>query len=335
MLACSCVLASEPVRFEKRALHMGVEWEVIVYQVDGKSDRDAMAAIDAAMARIEQLDKILSDYSPTSELSKLSDSAPTSKPIPLSDDLYRVLAAADELSAQSDGAFDVTLGSLTKLWRRARRQQALPGAEQLQEALACTGQQHLKLDHAKKTAELTRARMRLDLGGIAKGFAAQEGLAVLQQLGFPRAMVRGSGDFALGDPPPGEKGWRVGLAPIDPDAKPDFFVVAANCAISTSGDSRQHLIVDGRRYSHLIDPRTGLGIERQSSVTVIAPTGLLADGLASAISILGPDRGAKLAQSQADVAMRMIVREPSGKESIIETRIERWAEAVKQKATSR
>ena len=136
--------------------------------------------------------------------------------------------------------------------------------------------------------------MRLDLGGIAKGFAADEAVRTAVACGISRVLVRASGDIAAADPPPGQRGWRVGIAQLDPDEEPTRFVEIANCGISTSGDARQHLELSGRRYSHIIDPRSGEPVSGRSSVTIIAPRATLADALATAASVLGPDQSLSL-----------------------------------------
>lgn len=308
-------------RFRQTGIHMGVEFEVELFAAD---EQQATAAMKAAFACIAALDKTMSDYDPASELSRLSESStapgitppnppPTARPIELSDNLWRVLEYSHELSRQSDGAFDVTIGPLTKLWRRARRQKELPSDERLAEAQAAVGYKHLKLDRAAHTAQLLRPNMRLDLGGIAKGLAADEALAEIKKAGISRALVRASGDIAVGDPPPGEAGWRIGIAPLDADVPPTRFVRLANRAISTSGDARQHLVVAGRRYSHIIDPRTGQGVAGRSSVSVIAPRGMQADGVATAVSVLGPEKGLALVAKIPDVELLMVYEDESGK----------------------
>jgi thiamine biosynthesis lipoprotein len=120
------------------------------------------------------------------------------------------------------------------------------------------------------------------------------------------------GDIVLGDPPPGSSGWRIGVAPLKPDQPPSRYLRLANVAIATSGDAWQHVEIDGRRYSHIVDPHTGLGLTDRSSVTVIAPSGMAADALASAVSVLGPQRGIKLIEATADTAA-LIVNSPDGK----------------------
>jgi thiamine biosynthesis lipoprotein len=305
---------------------MGVEFEVVLY---APSQDEARQAFDRAFARIEALDRAMSDYDPESELSRLSATSTTvpgrpgadptagAQPVKLSGDLWTVLEYADRLSRQTHGAFDVTIGPLTKLWRRARRQGELPSQERLAEARDSVGYRFLKLNAEERTAQLLRPNMRLDLGGIAKGLAADEALAEIKRCGVTRALVRASGDIAVGDPPPGESGWRVGIAPLDPDQTPTQFVRLANRAISTSGDARQHLVVDGRRYSHIIDPRTGMGVPGRSSVSVIAPRGMQADAIATAASVLGPDKAAELVSRFPGVALYVVFEDDAGNERTV------------------
>jgi thiamine biosynthesis lipoprotein len=326
----SVLPADEPVpaRFAQRGLHMGVEFEIVLY---AHGQQQADAAFERAFARIAALDRTMSDYDPVSELSRLSETSTvppgtgspnppaTAQPIKLTDDLWKVLEYSQALSRKSDGAFDVTVGPLTKLWRRARRQNELPSPERLAEARAAVGYELLQLDSIAHTAQLKRANMRLDLGGIAKGFAADEALAELKRAGISRALVRASGDIAAGEAPPGEEGWRIGIAPLDPDDPPIKFVRLANRAISTSGDSRQHLVIDGRRYSHIIDPRTGQSVSGRSSVSVIAPTAMQSDALATAVSVLGPEKGARLIDQFPDVALYMIAEDEAGQQRIVKS----------------
>jgi FAD:protein FMN transferase len=304
----SCLLAlhadARLERHSQREMHMGVEFEVVLY---APSEGAAQKAMAAAFARVAELDKRLSDYDPESELSKFSAGSPSAEPVKVSDDLWAVLITSQKLSARSEGKFDITIGPLTKLWRRARRQKELPTKEQIDTALASVGYKHLELDEKLHSARLLKPNMRLDAGGIAKGYAAEEALAKIREIGITQALVRASGDIAAGDPPPGEKGWKIGLAPLDPDQPPERFIWLKNGAVSTSGDARQHLVGDGKRYSHIIDPHTGYGIAGRSSVSVIAPRGIDADSIASAVSILGPEKGLKLVEETPEAAALMIV----------------------------
>ena len=301
-LACpNSAWAAEPrhARFEATQPHMGTSFTIIVYAAN---KGDAEKGFAAAFARIKVLDDCLSDFKPESELSLLSAASPTKTPVRLSDDLFRVLAEAEKFSLASDGAFDVTVGPLTKLWRRARRQKQLPPPEMLHEALAAVGYKHLRLDAKSRTAELLRPKMRLDLGGIGQGFAADEAFAELRKLGLTRALINASGDILAGESPPGEAGWKVGIAPLKPDDPPSRFVTLKNRAVSTSGDAFQFVEIDGRRYSHIVDPRTGLGLSARTSVTIVAPDCTTADALATAVCVLGPEKGMKLIERTESVA---------------------------------
>lgn len=274
---------------------MGVPFAATFYAPDESS---ANKAIDAAWARIEHLNSLMSDYDSNSELMRLCRDSRPGHPIQVSPELFRVLSKSVEVSELSDGAFDVSVGPLVKLWRRARRQKELPDPKLLQEARELVGWKNIKLCRSC-TVELIKPGMKLDLGGIAVGYAADEAIRVLKQHGITRALIDGSGDIVVSDPPPGAAGWRIGIASLrEPEAAPQHFATLANCSISTSGDAYQFVELGGQRYSHIVDPKTGLGLTERCSVTIIAPDGITADALATAVSVLGPERGLKLIDSQ-------------------------------------
>lgn len=312
-------LAAAEQRYSRTEIHMGVEFEVVLYAAD---EAQAAAALTKAMDRIAALDQALSDYDLASELSKLSatshpadaKAASAFPAVKVSDDLWTVLTASQEISRASGGAFDVTVGPLTKLWRRARRQKELPDAELLQAAQAAVGYRFLKLDPAARTAQLLKPNMRLDLGGIAKGYAADEAVKTVVAGGISRVLVRASGDIAAWDPPPGESGWTIGVAPLNPDDPPQRFISLRRMAASTSGDARQHLVVDGKRYSHILDPRSGQPVSGRSSVTVIAPRGITADALGTAASVLRPDQALLLVKKFDQAEMSMTLEDGSGQQ---------------------
>ena len=129
----------------------------------------------------------------------------------------------------------------------------------------------LRLDKVARTCTLTKPKMKLDLGGIAKGYAADQALAVLKSQGVVSALVDASGDLAIGAAPPGQQGWKIGIAPLEAGSPPSRFLMLAECGVATSGDAWQFVEIDGHRYSHIIDPHTGIGLTTRSSVTVIAP----------------------------------------------------------------
>lgn len=275
------------------------------------SDRTvAEAAFKAAFARVATLEKVMSDYDAESEISRLVLQAPMEAPASISMDLWRVLRRAHEISQTSEGAFDVSVGALSRLWRRARRQKKMPPADRLQQARKTVGYLGVVLGSKRPTIQLTRTGVRLDLGGIGKGFAADEALVQLKKMGCPSALVDAGGDLAIGAAPPGKKGWRIGVAPLEADGPPSRFLELSNCGIATSGDAWQFVEIDGRRYSHILDPRTGVGLTTRSSVTVIAADATAADGLASAVSVLGPSKGVALV-SRFEGAATLVVQATS------------------------
>lgn len=320
LLATRCVPAAEGehARYDFSERHMGTAFALRFYAPS--IERAERAAADA-FARIGKLDSRLSDYQPDSELNRLSRTAGSGEEVRVSDDLWSVLRRASEISEASRGAFDVTVGPYVRLWRRARGTGQMPSEERLHQAREAVGYEFVVLDEQSQQVRLMRPAMRLDLGGIAKGFAADEALKVLRQHGIERALVDAGGDLALGDAPPGEAGWRIAVTRLGDrgqdageggETAAGILLQLANCGVATSGDAYQYVEVGGRRYSHIVDPRTGLGVSTPSSVTVIARDCMTADGLASAISVLDPQEGIALADKTPGAAT-LVLRLEDGK----------------------
>ncbi|MEM7015283.1 MAG: FAD:protein FMN transferase [Verrucomicrobiota bacterium] len=253
---------------------------------------EAKAAVESAMKRMKELEAIFSDYDGDSEVLRFCHQPPGTR-VKLSAPLHEILIKSQKLANETDGAFDVTIGTLTHLWRRSRRDMELPSEEHLKRAFAGVGHQHLQL-HDDQTGEIAIDHMRINLGGIAKGYGADEALKMLRKAGFPRALVAASGDIAFGDPPPNEKGWRLGLTSLESPEEPDRYILLANAACSTSGDTKQFLPIDGKRYSHIVDPKTGLGLTHRRSVSVVAKNAVTTDSVATALSIMPADQHQQL-----------------------------------------
>lgn len=311
--------AAEPSRFQFESKHMGTTFRVVLYAPDADTAR---CAADAVFARVAELDQIMSDYKQTSELMRLcrAFAGERTEPVPVSDELFFVLQKAQELSRRSEGAFDVTVGPLVQLWRHARRTQELPDPQEFAAARARVGYDKVELDPVRKTVRLARPGMQLDLGGIAKGYAADEGLKLLRErFGIRSALVAAGGDIACGDPPPGKPGWSVQIAPIAQSQRPRMLTLA-NAAVSTSGDLEQFVVINGVRYSHVLDPRTGLGLTGQRSVTVIAPDGITADSMTKAVSVLPPEKALRLVEETPGVAAYIVVLDDKGQPRITASR---------------
>ncbi len=261
---------------------MGVDARLVVYAPDRTNAEDACAA---AFARIAALDTIMSDYRRDSELTRLCEKA-GGPPVRVSPELFRVLQRAQEVSRLSGGAFDVTAGPLIRLWRQARKSAVLPDAKELARTRRLVGWKKMRLDPKARTVHLTVPGMKLDLGGIAKGYAGDEAQRVLKKHGISHALVEMGGDLVMTGPPPGKEGWTVRVPNAGTDQGPADLQFS-NCAVSTSGDTIQFTVINGRRYSHVVDPRTGQALTNRVQVTVVAPDGFTSDPLSTTLSVLG------------------------------------------------
>ncbi len=307
-------LADDPAprRFEYRETHMGSEFKVLLYSA---AEEEARSASRAAFDRVAALDRSFSDYDPESELMRLCDRA-GGPPVEVSSDLFDILGRSLAMHKRSAGAFDITIGPVGRLWRRARRDHKMPDPAHLAAALEKVSSNAVVLDAEKRTAELRKAGMKLDLGGIAKGHACQEALKVLETHGIRHALVAGAGDIAIADPPPDAPGWTIGVAPVeDPGgARPSMFLRLKRRVVSTSGDAERFVEINGKRYSHIVDPKTGLGVVDRAAVTVVADDGALADSLATAVFVLGPEKGLALVETFPNAAAIFVRKSDAGEQ---------------------
>ncbi len=283
--------ASQPVvappallRFEYSKIYMGMRTRLIVYASD---ETAAVNACRAAFARVGQVEDVASDYRKDSELMKLCATAAT-RPVAVGDDLFTLLVESQRLAERTDGAFDITVGPYVQLWRKTRKEKTLPAAEDLAAAAKLVGWQKLTVDEQSRTARLAMPGMKLDMGGIAKGYAGDCAIATLREQGIKSALFEAGGDIVMSDAPPGEAGWRVELVDAGPDMPKELML--HNCAVSTSGDTEQFVEIGGKHYSHVVDPRTGVGLTTRAMATVVAPKGIWSDGLSKPAEMLPKGR---------------------------------------------
>lgn len=267
---------------------MGTMFTVRAYCAD---ETRGYTAIREAFKRMHHLDAVLSDYQPGNELQQLCQQGGL-RPFVASSELFAVLEEALNLARETEGAFDPTLGPLTRLWRECRKQRRLPGEDALRQARSLTGWQGIELHHESRAVCLPKSGMQLDFGGIAKGFAADQALAVLTRSGVSSALVAAGGDVAVSAAPPAQGGWRVAIetgkgggAQALPLAIP-----LEHQAVSTSGDLNQFLEIRGKRYSHILDAQSGMGLTNPIAVSVVAPSATISDGVATALSVMGLTR---------------------------------------------
>ena len=242
------VRSDPPFPREFTQIHMGLAVRIRLYS---PSEAGAGRAAAAAFARVAELDRMMSDYRPDNELRSLGE--PTVSP-----DVYAVLARALEIAEATDGAFDPTVGPLVALWRDARKTGRMPDPSVRETALGLVGWRHVHLDRARRTVRLARPGMRLDLGGVAKGYILQQALAAMAPHGVTRALLEAA--------------------------------TLAHAALATSGPAAQSVEIAGVRYSHVIDPRTGIGLTRPVTAYVIADDAATADALATALTVADPGR---------------------------------------------
>lgn len=300
---------------------MGVQTRIVLF---APSSDEAESAAAAAFARIGELDAALSDYRPASDLNRVNAAAGSGKPVDVSPDLIEILDHAITIARLSRGGFDPTIGACTQLWRSMRASGVLASDEELAIARATVGWTDLRIDREAGTAALARPGARLDLGGIAKGHAAEHAARVLFTRGYRRCLVSLSGDVFAGDPPPGQAGWPVTLAGERGSPRPEPRVILiANGAVSTAGDAEQRVELSGRSFSHIIDPDTGLGSPLRRAVTVIAPHGWQADGLDTAAYLLGPSASGEMLTRFG--AAGVFDDACSGRAVAGQTRLLRWA----------
>ena len=303
-----CTGASPPElrKFEFVRDKMGGPFRLVVYAT-GAEAADKVA--DAVYGRVDQLNSVLSDYSPDSEISRLSQGTvegPMREPVPVSDELWRVVERGQAISEATGGAFDVTVGPYVRLWRRARELRELPTPERLEKTRPSVGYRHVNLDPKRKTVQLLAPRMRLDVGGLALGYIADQAVAAARATGAPIALVDAGGEISVGDPPPGKDHWVVAIQSLkNPEEMTGQYVKLSNACVTSSGDTRRFVEIDGRRYSHIIDPRTGLGLTRRIGATVICPDGMSADALDTAVCVLGPEKGLELVEQTPGAAARI------------------------------
>lgn len=246
---------------------------------------------------VDSFNNIFSDYTKSSELMLLNATAGSNtSPVKVSPALMDILLAAKVAFEKSNGAFDITVGPLIKLWRSSRKTKQFPGDSLIQAAKKLTGLKKMIIDTFHKKVSLPVTGMSLDLGGIAKGWIAQKIIDFLSAQNITNALADAGGDIVMSAVPTGSKGWSIGVNV--PESKEELLeqsLLLQNKSVATSGDAYQFMVYDGKRYSHITNPKTGYGVTFQRNVTVIANEGATADWLATACSILSIKKAKKLA----------------------------------------
>lgn len=273
--------AIEPVRRSQPLL--GTFVVITAYATDADA---AHSAINSAFDEIRRVDSVFSIHRPDSELSRLNA---TGGPLQLSQELFDVVARSLEIARKTDGAFDPTVRPLVERWGFLWKEHRFPAPNELAAVLPQVNYRFVELNAAARTVRFLSNGVSLDLNAMAKGYAVDCAIEKLRSLGISNAMVRAGGDLRVIGAPPGEKGWPVQLEDANKSGRRSW-IELRDQALSTSGSYENFFIRDGKRYSHILDPRSGFPVERIASCTVIASTCMESDAWSTALFVLGPDR---------------------------------------------
>jgi len=288
--------------FHREASIMGTRVAVELWAGDPDAGEDAVEAVLAEMRRV---DALMSHYKPESQLSRVNQRAAL-EAVRVDPELAGLIERALQLSEQTGGAFDITYASVGYLYDY--RQHVRPTGRQIESALAAVNWRLVAVDRGASTVRFAREGVRIDLGGIAKGYAVDRAIGILQSRGIVHALVTAGGDSRiLGDR--FGRPWMVGIRHPDDAERVIVRMPLVDEALSTSGDYERYFDEDGERYHHIIDPRTGRSAGEVRSVTVIGPDATTTDGLSTSVFVLGPERGLRLVEQTAGVDAVIVRRD--------------------------
>jgi thiamine biosynthesis lipoprotein len=286
---------------------MGTSVQVRVFGGDEAASR---AAIDEAFASFAEVDRLMSNYRDDSELALVNRRA-AQDTIGVTDATFSVLNAAHHVSVASNGAFDVTVGPLVRLWGFHDKTPHIPSSAELAALRPLVDYRNVLLDPERKTVHFTRQGVELDLGGIAKGFAVEVAAGVLRRRGLSGFIDAGGNQYLLGSPI-GKTTWSVGIKNPDRPDRMLGVVETGEISVSTSADDSNFLIADGRKYGHILDPRTLEPSNAALSATILSRDGTLADAMSKAAFILGPDAGLTLVDTFPGMSAVIAYRKTDG-----------------------
>jgi thiamine biosynthesis lipoprotein len=302
IVGCSHFLFAQVNRYSFEKGMMGSPFKLVIY---ASSDTLAQRAADNAFNRVAELNEALSDYRDGSEINRVSAQSGSGKWIPVSKDLYDILAISQSISKKTNGAFDATLGPIVQMWRHATRKGTFPSAEEIADARSKTGYKKLKMNPKTRSVFLKQKGMRLDIGGLGKGFAAEAAIKEVQKLGITSAMMDAGGKIVMTNPPPGTEGWNITISNGSDSLKT---IKLSNTSLATSGPTYRYMDYKGVRYSHIVNPKTGIGLLFHVRTTAICPGGAISDALATAFSVAGIAAGKKILKNFPDTQVWLVER---------------------------
>ncbi|PZP45471.1 MAG: thiamine biosynthesis protein ApbE [Pseudopedobacter saltans] len=284
--------------FQRRLKLMGNSFEITVVASDEKFAKES---IDSCITEMQRIEKLLTTYSDDSLTNKINQMAGIS-PVEVNAEIFDLIERCQRISHITDGAFDISYGSVDKrLWNFDRGMKKLPSAYTAKKSVALIDYKNIVLDAERSTVFLKYKGMRIGFGGIGKGYAAEIGKKTLQNLGVESGIVNASGDMTVWGLQANGLPWKIGIINPDDHLKPFSYLNLTDMAIATSGNYEKYVIIDGIKYSHTINPNTGLPIRGIKSVTIITPNAEIADALTTPVAIMGIQGGLNLINQIADV----------------------------------
>jgi len=286
-----------------------------------KDEETAKRFVEVAFAELKKVDELMSDYKSDSQISQVNRNA-YKRPVKVDESTFHVLQKSVEFSRLSEGAFDITIAPLAELWRSAAESNSVPTEQELADARSKVGYEKLLLDANEMTVRFAVEGMKLDLGGIAKGYAIDRAVEAMQAGGAVGGLVDVGGDIrCFGKPPRGKKTWRIGLENPAEIKGGDESLSAGmdtillilklnNAAIATSGGYRRFVLIEGKKYSHIMDRDTGTSAKGMSSVTIISQSAINADAMATAVSVMGEEKGLALIEKTPNTEAILITPSP-------------------------
>jgi FAD:protein FMN transferase len=284
----------------KRVLKlMGNRFEITVVSDDAAW---AGARIDDAVAEISRIEALLTTFNENSQTAAINRMAGI-EPVKVDKEVFDLIHRSLKISSLTQGAFDITYGSIDKsLWNFDRNMTSLPSRERAKQMVRLINYRNVILDEKSRTVFLKEKGMRIGFGGIGKGYAADKAKFVLQQKGVESGVVNASGDLTTWGTQPGGRPWTVGIAHPEARFRPFSCLEIGDMAIATSGSYEKYALVNGKKYSHTIDPKTGLPVSGIKSVTILCPNAELADAMATPVMVMGVEAGLHLVNQMKNMA---------------------------------
>jgi thiamine biosynthesis lipoprotein len=286
---------------------MGCKFEITVVAT---SQKEADEYIDLAVGEIQRIEELISSWKPTSQTSAINKNAGI-KPVKVDDELFQLIKRSIDISAITDGAFDISFAAIDKIWVFNGQEAQKPNPVDISNSVEAIGFKNIHLDEKNSTVFLTKKGMKIGFGAIGKGYAADKAKNILINKGVAGGIINASGDMNTWGVQPNGSAWKIAITnPLDTSKNYGLFELVDN-AVVTSGNYEKYLLIDGKRYAHIIDPRTGMPTKGILSVTVFAPKAELADALATSVFVMGVDVGLNLINQLPQVEA-IIVKDDGG-----------------------